>query len=176
MAFYKEANEIIDGTLSEYIFPNQDLCKLLYYYSDTVDYKYNPLKEDDIEDTSSLLMTHIFPVPKNPDDVVDQKCYLNITIEDGSKIEGGKMKQLYLWFDVICHLDAWIISNGTNKIILRPLLIAGEIDKMFNYMPTDLPIFNKPIAIPTKLIKYSNKYFGYRLGYLLQVNGNISCC
>ena len=66
MAFFEELNGIVMGTLGEYILKNQRLCKLLYYYPDDQRPNYDPFIQPDIEDTSQLMFTHVFPVPKLP--------------------------------------------------------------------------------------------------------------
>ena len=71
MAFFEELNGIVMGTLGEYVLKNQRLCKLLYYYPDDQRPNYDPFIQPDIEDTSQLMFTHVFPVPKLPDAVLD---------------------------------------------------------------------------------------------------------
>lgn len=170
MAFYEELNGIVNNCVSM-MMANQDLCKLLYYYPKEIDYKYDPLAEEDIANPRELLMNHLYPLPKIPDAETEQICFVNVTVCGGDKMEVNKgFRKVLICFDIICHLDAWIIKNG-----YRPMKIMSEIDKMLNYQTTTLNIVNKPVSLPFIPKDYSNKFYGYRICYELQLNSNISC-
>ena len=170
MGFYQELNSILTLTCSS-LLENQNLCKLVYYYPTQTNYQFNPLSQPDIEDTSILLMKNIFPLPKIPDADTEQNCFINVTITRGTPIASNpRFRSVILSFDVICHLDCWIIKGG-----VRPLSIIHEIDSIFNFQETKMDILNKPIATDLIPRGYSNKFYGYQLTYELQVNNNIKC-
>ena len=58
------------------IIDNQNLCKLLYYNSNT------PLLEGDITNTHSLIMNNIYPFPIVPDIEEDAKNIITIILDD----------------------------------------------------------------------------------------------
>lgn len=173
MAFFEECDDILNNVIGEKILRNQNLCKLLYYYSDTQTFDYNPLAQPKIEDTSKLLMEHIFPLPKLPDLETEQKGYLTVVLSGGDKhsddINTG-YRRIYLIFDIICHLKQWIIQDS-----YRVYKIAEELDKMFNYQQTDLPILGKPTYVGFKQRDYSSYFYGLQLIYGFVVNSNIEC-
>ena len=152
---------------------NQNLCKLLYYYSETQTFDYNPINQPDIDDTSVLLMKHIYPLPKLPNLETEQKGFLTVVLSGGDKnfndVNTG-YRRIYLIFDIICHLNQWIIQDS-----YRVYKIAEEIDKMFNYQQTDLPILGRPTYIGFKQRDYSNYFYGIQLIYGFLVNSNIEC-
>lgn len=186
MAYFEELDDILNNVIGEKILRNQNLCKLLTCYSDTYpNYSYDPLAEPDIEDTSSLLMTHVFPLPKLPGTKTEnlpypeqgatmlQKAYLTVVLTAGNRdfndINTG-FRRMHLVFDIIVHLNEWIIKDS-----FRPYKIAAEIDKMLNYQMTDLPIFSKPVSNSFQQRDYSNYYYGLQLIYGFPVNSNIVC-
>jgi hypothetical protein len=173
MAFFEECDDILNNVIGEKILRNQDLCKLLYYYSDTKDYNFDPLSQPDIEDTSELLMQYIFPMPKSPDMESEQKGYLTVVLTGGDRYSGEVntgYRRINLVFDIIIHLNQWIIQDS-----YRVYRIASELDKMFNNQLTDLPIIGKPFYSGFKVKDYNNSFYGLQLVYVLSVNSNIEC-
>lgn len=170
MAFYKELNGILNlGT--SMLLSNENICKLVHYYPQQVDYQYDPLAQDEVKNPSSLLMENIFPLPKIPDADTKQNCFIDVTVCGGEEVKDNpKYRRILIMFDIICHLDAWIIKNG-----FRPISIMEEIDSMFNLQRTPLDIINKPIARPFIPKDYSNKFYGFQLSYEMIVNSNIEC-
>lgn len=170
MAYFSELNAVLNLSCSM-LLENQNLCKLLYYYPEETNYQFNPLTQPDIQDTSSLLMKHIYPLPKIPDAETEQICFIDVTISGGKPCDTNpRFREVTLGFDIICHLDTWIIKGG-----FRPLSIVHEIDSMFNFQETKMDILNRPIANPLIPKNYSNMFYGYHLSYDLQVNSNIKC-
>lgn len=169
MAHFKELENILNTTISM-VLNNQTLCKLLYYYPQDVDYSFSPESMEDIEDTSILLLNNVFPLPKQPDATTDQKCLLDVNVSKMKSIVGNKYAEVSLTFDIICHLDSWLIKNG-----FRPLRILFEIDKMFNDQITNLNIVNKPQINNIVPKMYANKFFGYQIEYKIQLNSNMEC-
>lgn len=171
MAFFEELNGIVMGTLGEYVLKNQRLCKLLYYYPDEKTPNYDPFIQPDIEDTTQLMFTHVFPVPKLPDAVLDQKGYLACTLTGGNSVETNTgFRIVNIQFDIIYHLKAWAIKGG-----LRPYFVASEIDKMFNNKSLTLPIINRSQYYGFRMKDYSSYFYGIQLIYSLYVDSNVGC-
>lgn len=172
MAFYEEINPII-LTATSMLLQNKNICKLLYYYPEKKDLKYNPLAQSDVPNPSELLMNGIYPLPKNPNLELNQRCSICVGVS-GSNFSATSKNQgfedIYLIFDVQCHIDAWMIKNG-----LRPVSVIQEIDRMFNGQQTNLPVINKPFRYPFKEKEYSPKYFGFQLAYKLTISSNVGC-
>ena len=170
MAYLSELNNIINAATSMLI-QNDNICKLVSYYPEKVDLKFNPLAQPKVENPSKLLLDRIYPMPKIPDAETEQICFIDVNIAGGDVGMTNKgFRKIELIFDVICHLDSWIIKGG-----LRPLKILGEIDGMFNNQLTELPVENKPQPLPFRPKNYSNKFYGYQISYELQINSNIEC-
>lgn len=173
MAFFEECDDILNNVIGEKILRNQNLCKLLYYYSDTNNFNFNPLNEPNIEDTSKLLMNYIYPLPKSPNLETEQKGFLTVVLsgaDDNYFNSNTGYRKLYLIFDIIVHLNQWIIEDS-----YRVYKIAEELDKMFNYQQTDLPILGRPSYVNFKQRDYSNYFYGLQLIYGFTVNSNIVC-
>lgn len=171
MAFFEELNGIVMGTLGEYILKNQRLCKLLYYYPDDKTPNYDPFIQPDIEDTTQLMFTHVFPVPKLPDAVLDQKGYLACTLTGGNDVDKNTgFRRVNIQFDIIYHLKAWTIKGG-----FRPYFVASEIDKMFNNKSLTLPIVNRSQYYGFRTKDYSSYFYGIQLIYELYVDSNVGC-
>ena len=146
---------------------------MLYYYSDIETFNYNPLSQPNIEDTSILLMEHVFPLPKMPDLETEQKGYLTVVLSGGDNHaddSNSGYRRVNLIFDIICHLKQWIIQDS-----YRVYKIAEELDKMFNYQQTDLPILGRPSYVGFKQRDYSNYFYGLQLIYGFIINSNIEC-
>lgn len=190
MAYYNELNDFLQNIVQINLLGNPNIKKLLYYYPSTIDYSYSPFYDENENarpDVSSkeIYMNYILPYPKSSDIVTEQKCYLHCNLGGGTYIDGAKWRNINIIFDIICHLDVWIIKEG-----FRVYSIANEIDKTFNnqnpqglsntpdldyYKKLDIPSINKPIALPFKPIAYSKKYYGLQLIYSTQINSNLNC-
>lgn len=171
MAYFDELNSIVNIIIGDYMLKNQNLCKLLYYFPEETDYSYNPYSEPDIEDTSKLLLTHIYPMPKMPDAKLDQKAYICVTLTGGHEVENNKgFRQINVQFDIICRLEEWLIREGC-----RVYSVASEIDQMFNDQITTLPIFSNVLYYGVRMTDYSNYYYGLNLIYTMYVNNTVKC-
>lgn len=170
MPFLSELDNIVN-TATSMLLQNDNICKLLTYYPETVDFKFNPLAQPTVKNPSTLLLDRIYPMPKIPDVETEQICFIDVNIAGGEAMRTNKgFRRVELIFDIVCHLDAWIIKNG-----YRPLKILGEIDGMFNNQLTNLPVENKPQPLPFVPKNYSNKFYGYQIRYELLINSNIEC-
>lgn len=185
MAFYEELNPILQQIISERFLRNKNLCKLLNYYPENCvephnAYNYNPLLQKDIEDTNSLYMTSIFPMPKIPKTVEEKKVFLCAYFNGGYEPETNlSFRNVVLNIDIICHLDVWNISVGkTEEDIVngyRPYSIMHEVDSLLNNQLTDLPIENKPFLRGFQTRVYSEYFYGVQMLYNLKINSNIVC-
>ncbi|MCR8641543.1 hypothetical protein NV379_02635 [Paenibacillus sp. N1-5-1-14] len=135
---------------------SQDLCKLLYYQDD------KPLRKPDIDNTyKTLFMKNIFPIPKIPSASTEKESYLTILLDEiriGTKNIG--FKNTVLCFNVMCHVDKWMMDGS-----LRPYAIMSEIDKLFNNQK--VVGIGKVQFEKCKLIAVNEKYYGYRMEYLV---------
>lgn len=171
MAYYRELDDILNIVIGKYILSNQKLCKLLYYYPEEDILNYDPLAQPNIPDTSVLLLKHIFPMPKNPDTETKQKGFLTVVLTGSDEFSANQgYKKANLVFDIIFHLDAWIIKSS-----YRPYKIAEEIDMMFNNKFVDLPIETNPVSYNFKVRDYSSQFYGLQLVYEITINSNVQC-
>ena len=103
---------------------NEKLKKLLFYpVKDALD-----RKDLTSEETLGLLHKNIRVIPKLQVNE-DVQSYIIIGF-DGFTTNANNPEYRYniITFDVICHLDSWVMENYQ----LRPYLIMGEIDGMLN--------------------------------------------
>lgn len=171
MAYFEELNDITMGVIGDCMLKNQRLCKLLYYYPEDKTPNYNPFIQPDIPNTTELMFTHIYPLPKMPDAVVDQKGYVCVTLTGGHSMdENIGFRNVNVQFDIINHLNSWAIKGG-----LRPYYVAAELDRMFNNKDVPLPIINKSQYYGFRMKDYSTYYYGIQLIYTFVVNSNINC-
>lgn len=167
MAYYEELNPIVMGIIGERFLRNQELCKLLHYYDSDKD----PLSKPFIENTNSIFMKNMFPMPKLPDASTKKEAYITVVLSGGYEAEENTgFRKVNLLIDVICHLDVWIIKGG-----FRPYSIMHEVDRMLNNQITDLPIVNKPYLRGFQPRDYSNYFYGFQVIYELSINSNIVC-
>lgn len=150
-------NNITDILLS--VIGNQNLCKLIHLP--------NPINQPDIEDTSELLFTKIFPLPRIPEVSETAANFLNIYFADFklSNSNAG-VKSGSICFESLCHIDLWRIQGSG---MLRPLSILHEIDNMINnerIVGVKKAQFNRCVPLFA-----NNKYMGYRIFYDV-VSGN----
>lgn len=103
---------------------NEKLKKLLFYpVKDALD-----RKNLTSEETLGLLHKNIRVIPKLQVNE-DVQSYIIIGF-DGftTNANNPEYRDNIITFDVICHLDSWVMENYQ----LRPYLIMGEIDGMLN--------------------------------------------
>lgn len=103
---------------------NKNLNKLLYYQTK------DALKKEDLtsEQTVSLIHKNIRVVPKLPVEE-EENSYIIITFDSFvTNANNPEFRDNVITFDIICHLDNWLMENYQ----LRPYMIMGEIDKMLN--------------------------------------------
>ena len=164
VAFFSKLEEMI-MLVVQMLESDQTLCKLLYYGEP------NPLSQPDIPDTTVLLMNSIFPLPKSPDAEQNQKAFVNVYFYSSSPYnKNSGFREVYLCFDVICHLDVWMIDGG-----MRPYHISSRIDKMFNNSLVAELSINPMYFSSWKHMRYSDYFYGYHITYKLSNNSNVGC-
>lgn len=103
---------------------NEKLKKLLFYpVKDALD------KADlTVEESVGLLHKNIRVVPRLAIEE-EIEAYIIITFDAFTTNEKNpEFRDNIITFDVICHMDSWVMEDYQ----LRPYLIMGEIDGMFN--------------------------------------------
>lgn len=101
-----------------------DRLKKLLFYADRNCLKLPSLNQ---EQTLGLINKQIKLVPKVE---VDKELftYIIISADDFLQNYNNEFRDSTLSFDIICHFDQWNLGDFK----LRPYLIAGELDSMFN--------------------------------------------
>ncbi|MDE6285087.1 MAG: hypothetical protein K2M17_05015 [Bacilli bacterium] len=107
----------------EAMLKDETLCKLLYYTDKDCLNKPKLTQEQ----VYSLVGNQIKIVPRIQ---VDEEMYNYVLISTGNYApsKNPQFRDNTLVFDIVCNLDIWNLGNYQ----LRPFLIAGEIDKLFN--------------------------------------------
>lgn len=179
MSYYYELNDIAYSFITEYMLRNQNLCKLLNYYPKYSDdnnkifqsSRFSVFDNPDIEDTSPLYMTSIYPLPKMPDSKTEQKMYLTLVLAGGYEMEKNKgFRRVNMLIDIICHINSWCVKEG-----YRPYLMMHEIDSMLNDKLVDLPIDGKPYSRGYQPRDYEKNFYGFQMLYELMIDSNIDC-
>ncbi|WJJ55271.1 hypothetical protein QB910_000027 [Dabrowskivirus KKP3916] len=104
---------------------NQNICKYLLYNTQ------NPLAENDIQDTTSLMLKYVFPTPFDPEIVNDDTSTLRVFFLRGDFTKEYPIGvQTKVFFDIVVNKQNWLINDGTPKI--RPYEIMSEIVNMLD--------------------------------------------
>lgn len=152
MSKFKHLNENITNVLLAVI-GNQKLCKLIAYNTD------NPYDEPDI-DAPSLISHKIHLSPKIPEATTEMASFLNIYFDTFRLTRNNGLKEGLIVFDIVCHLDLWVMG-GTGMI--RPLSILHEVDEMFNQQR--IAGVKKLQFYDGRFINVNEKYAGYQIRY-----------
>lgn len=152
MSKFSELNQNLMTILSKLI-SSQNLCKLIKYNSS------NPLSEADIDDTSELLFSSIYPYPFTPEVSDTADTVINVVF-DGFELGKDNIyfKNSQLTFVVICNNKVWRIDG-----MLRPFAILNEIDQLFNFQ-RDIGI-GKMLFDNGQLLWVNSQYSGYKVTY-----------
>lgn len=153
MSRFRHLNENINNILMM-ILDNQNLCKLIAYNSD------DPYSEPDIDDTSPLISTKIFPFPKIPKATTEASSFLTVYFNNFRLSKNNGLKEGLIVFDVVCHLDLWMMK-GTGMI--RPFSVLHELDEMFNHQR--VAGVKKLQFSDGKFLYVNENYAGYQVGY-----------
>lgn len=162
MAYYEKYNENIMKILTM-ILENQNLCKYIL-----VD-NFSPLSSTPIQDTNVLLMNRIYPLPKIPESQTLEKTIVNVYFPTSEpyKLNSG-FKEVRLYFDIMSHLNIWMIDEG-----IRCYSIMNEIDKMLNDKYIKGLSSKRIYFEKDSIIKFSDYFYGYRICYILSHSSNI---
>lgn len=150
----------IKNEMIERILGNQNLLKYIYYQSS------NPLIENDLEDTISLINTYVYKRSKSLTVNSDTQSMVFVRINSPSSNRGGMLfKDVNIIFEIVCHND--LIDNlddGSD----RALTILDGIDDMLNDSRSKYWVgtimyqsFNE--------IFVNDKFSGYRLIYKVTI-------
>jgi len=171
MAYYSELSDIVNNIVGEKMLRNQNLCKLLICYDEDACEKKECESCPLLEDTTSLFMTHIYPLPKIIDTKTEQGAYVCVYLNGGNEIDVNQgYRNVMVMIDIICHVNIWMYKGK-----YRVYEIMSEIDKMLNDKVTDLPVANRPNLVGFQTRVYAQEFYGVQLRYTLQVNSNVEC-
>lgn len=110
--------------ITDKILQNQKLLKLLKF-TDSDPLSHKDLTQNEIDD---MLHKNILIVPKIPDTLDTELCYVMIILNSYSVASNAEFKVADIRFVVLCPMTKWIINSKS----LRPYLMMSEIDTMFN--------------------------------------------
>ena len=156
MANFVELNKSLDKFLMKLI-SSQDLCKMLSYDVTSA------LVKDDLEDTSELLFTKIFPFPKDVKLLEKASSILIVGFDNFRPINAGTFNSNIIYFVILCHQTLWRLNGDADcGLKLRPYLLMNEIAKLFNGQ--------RVTGIGTLEFNGANQirdgeYFGFQLAY-----------
>lgn len=118
---FAELNNNMQDILLKLI-SNENIAKLLYYSNST------PLESPTVSNPIALLDTKIYTQTYIPE-TDTQICMINVWFDDFRKGEKNtQFKCNKIRFSIVCHRDLWQTESG-----MRPIMIAHEIDKLFNF-------------------------------------------
>lgn len=141
-------------TVIEKLLGSQDLCKCLYYGEDSF------LDMPDIDDTSSLLNSHIYPYNFVPSLASKKGSYVTFGFRNHRLVK-RQFKSGLLHFQIIVHKDKIM----TDYEILRFDFIIQCIDELFNES-SNMGIGDL-VFIKMDEMYINDEYVGYYLQYKL---------
>ena len=140
--------------LANMLLNNQNICKLLYYTTNS------PLTEPNLTETDFLMNKNIRVIPKIPDEQSEKGSFIVILFNSFElNPENEKTVVTEISFDIICPIDEWVINSES----LRPFLIMGEINNIFNGL--QVKGIGKLQFVSADRISVSPEYAGYRMVY-----------
>lgn len=164
LANYAEWQQIVNKVL-ELIRGNNQLLKILCNSSNTP-YEQDPPSWD------KIILKNVFPMPKEPDSVDEQKSFINVYMYNSSIKDDNP----YFFEDLLCvevgsHLEIWMLENGE----IRPYSIVNLIGSMINNKSIPDLSIQKVIPEITKVLKFGDMFYGYRMFFKLTNAGGINC-
>lgn len=164
MARLRQWQTIVNKVLEE-IRKNDELLKLVS------DYSPEPYKAK-VPKWENVLMKNVFPCPKEPGAVETQKSFINVYMSQTDiTFENPYYHSDYLYVEVGCHIETWMLKNGE----IRPYTMCALIDEMFdNFSIPDMSI-QKIIPYRFKVIKFGDMFYGYRMIYRMTNIGSMNC-
>jgi len=166
MSYFVEWEDITNKVF-ELIRGNTTLLKLLCDDSKNPYSSATPRWED-------VIMTRLFPVPKDPLSVGEQKTFINVYIDCSYPYDKNRnqfFREDYLVIEVGCHLETWILNSGQ----IKPYRMCNLIDEMLSYKQISTISMQKIINAGTKVIKFGDMFYGYKMIYKLSNTGVTNC-
>ena len=164
MAYYKQWNSIVNKVFE--LIRNND--KLLRYIGNAA-----PNPYDEVANSwSDIYLKNVFPMPREADSVGDQKTFVNVYMGYSNPPEGNPyFSEDFLYIEVGCYLDCWPLENGE----VRPYSICSMIDAMIDNKTIGDMSIKKATPLSTKVIRFGDMYYGYRMIYSLSNMGGVDC-
>lgn len=120
----------------------------------------------------NIIMKNVFPVPKDPASIGEQKDFINVYISSSYPYEDNPFFRIdYLNIEVVCHLETWLVKGGR----IRPYIICNLIDEMLNYKQHPELSIQKPMNYGAKVAKFGDMFYGYKMVYRLSNASAIEC-
>lgn len=165
MGHYAEWQQIVTKVL-ELISKNEKLLKLAYDSSD------NPYAIT-TPSWKNVLMRNVFPMPKEPDSVSDQKSFINVYMyrADFTDEISPYFRGDFLCIEVGSHLNSWMLKDGE----IRPYTMLNLIDEMLGNKKIESMSIQKVLPQTTKVLKFGDMFYGYRTFYYLTNTGGVNC-
>lgn len=120
----------------------------------------------------NLLNNQIYDIPKIPDPVSEQKCFIMAYLYEGKFAGRSNIYQYNMYVDVhvICHIDTWILNAGKK----RTLQLLHEIDKTVRNTKTQSIRGSWIVDRPAEFLSYNDVFKGYVMRFKV-TNKSKSC-
>ena len=164
MSYFAEWEQITNKTL-ELVRKNDELLRYLCNSDGSPESNGAPAWKD-------IIMKYVFPVPKDPLSVGEQKAFLNVYISSSYPYENNPFFRVdYLNVEVGCHLETWFLDSGR----IRPYVICNLIDEMLNWKDSPTMSIQKPMNFGAKVLKFGDMFYGYKMVYRMSNASALDC-
>lgn len=164
MAYYRQWNNIV-GKVFELIRNNDTLLK---YIGNASDAPY----DEPTRKWSDLFLKNVFPAPREAGSVSTQKAFVNVYMGYSQPYkENPYYSEDFLYVEVGCHLDCWPLENGE----VRPYTVCSMIDAMIDNKSIGDMSIKKVVPENTKVLRFGDMFYGYRMIYSLSNTGGVNC-
>lgn len=121
---------------------------------------------------NEIVLKNIYPMPKEPDSVSDQKSFINIYMGNVAYADENPYYHVdRLYVEVGCHLDVWMMDNGE----IRPYSMCDLIDEMFDNLNIPDMSIQKVLPDSASVIRFGDMFYGYRIVYKMTNIGGMKC-
>jgi hypothetical protein len=117
-----------------------------------------------------VMMNNLFPLYRSPDIEVNKKTIINFVFDNVVTDRTNYYKDGLIVFDIMSHIDLWLIDEGN-----RLLIITAELDRLFDNKFINGLSLNNLNESKWKSQSYSDNYKGYRLTYRITEVGSVNC-
>ncbi len=165
MGMYLTVESLINEMVFELV-KNQTIMKYLVYDDITTD----PAIKQNVEDTNSFIYRpteaekkdfRLYALPKVPT-ITEEKKSMILCWASPQEGDGDLIKDYYVYFDIVSHIDIWTISGG----IIRPLRIMDEINNVFAFKETENSIGKLyPVESEYRVYDTRGLFCGYRMTF-----------